>query len=359
MRSFFRLLFIATLLFSCSNEPDTIKIGSVLPLTGDAASWGKPVQNAVQMAVDEINESGGIKGKTISIIFEDSKAEPATGVSVMQKLVNQDKPIAVIGAVASSVSIAIVPIAEKNKVPLISPASTSPKLTGISKYFFRVIPTDKLRAEKFAEHIYGKGISELDIVFINNEGGAGAKEAFVKKYNELGGKVTLVEGYAQGTNDFRSVLNKSKKSSANALMIISYPEDTSTLLRQIRELGINKEIFALTEALDDPQVVANAQGAADGVEYIVPAVPEGPKVDEFRRKYEERYGNPPQTFTAEGYDIVYIIKSILEISSEMSSEAILSGLDYLSNFDGVSGDVSFDENGDVKKEMIVKKINNK
>ncbi|MGD8780533.1 MAG: ABC transporter substrate-binding protein [Ignavibacteria bacterium] len=217
MKKFISFLFLTIFLVSCSSEPDQIKLGSILPLTGDAASWGNPVKNSVQMAVDEINNSGGINGKLLNVVFEDSQAEPSKGVSAIQKLITQDKPIAIIGAVASSVSIAIAPFAEKNKIPVISPASTSPKLTGISKYFFRVIPTDKLRAEKFAEYIYSKGFEELDIVFINNEGGSGAKEAFVKKYNELGGNVTLNEGYTQGTNDFRAVLNKSKNSDSNAL----------------------------------------------------------------------------------------------------------------------------------------------
>lgn len=351
------LLFV--LVAGCGkNENETIKIGAILPLTGSAAQWGTPCKNASMIAVDEINSEGGINGKKIEITFEDTQAEPAKGVSAIQKLIDTEKPVAILGAVASSVSLAIAPIAEKNKVVVISPASTSPKLTDAGDYFFRVIPTDKLRSEVFANYIFNKGIKTLDIVYINNEGGVGAVTAFVNEYNRLGGKILVQEGYTPSVKDFKTQLTKSKRSKSEAIMIVSYPEDTALLLRQIKELNVNKKVFALTEALDDPAVVQDAGGAAEGVEYIVPAPAEGEVADKFANEYKAKYGVAPPTFAAESYDVIYLLKKVILGLKDVTSENIKNALYNVKDFNGASGKITFDKKGDVIKPMAIKIVKN-
>lgn len=353
------VLLLFFLLPGCSNnKSNTIEFGAILPLTGNAAQWGKPVQNSTMMAEKEINDAGGVDGKKIKIIYEDSQANPSNGVSAMQNLINNYKPVAVIGAVASSVSLAIAPIANKNKIPLISPASTSPKLTKAGDYFFRVIPSDNLRSNVFAEYIYKHGKLNLDVLFINNQGGVGATDAFVKKYTDLGGKISYKEGYDQGTTDFRSQLARVKDSKATALVIVSYPDDAAILLRQIKELGIKKKIYALTEALDDPNVVKKAGGGANGVTYITPATAKGKIPNEFKSTYKKAYGVAPPTFSAEGYDIVYLLEKVIEENKQANPVSIKDSLYTIKNFQGASGIISFDQNGDVVKPMSIKIIKN-
>ena len=350
--SIFLFLFIS----SCQKNVSEIQIGAVLPLTGSAAQWGIPPKNAITMAADEINSSGGIAGKKIVIDIQDDQCEPAKGVSVLQGMIATKKPIAIIGAVCSSVSLAIAPIIEQNKIIMISPASTSPLLTDAGDYVFRDIPTDKLRAEVFANHIFDKGIKELDILYINNDGGLGATNAFVNEYTRLGGVVDYKEAYKEGENDFRAQITKVKKSLAKAVMIVSYPTETSTLLRQFKELKLSKTVFALTEALDDPAVVANAKGAAEGVEYIVPAPVEGTMAKEFGRKYQSKFGVAPPTFAAEAYDAVYLLKKIIEEAPTLIPEKLKEALYSIKDFNGASGTISFDKNGDVVKKMAIKQI---
>lgn len=347
-------LFIA----SCGKrEDDVIKIGAILPLTGEASEWGVPVRNTLMLCQNEINDAGGINGKKLKIIFEDDQAESTKGVNSINKLIVNDKPLAIIGSVASSVSLAISPIAERNKIVLISPASTNPKLTYAGDYFFRVIPTDKLRSEKFAEYIFNSGAKTLDVLFINNDGGVGATDAFVNKFISLGGKNLIKEGYSQTAVSFRTELSKVKRSNADGLVIVSYPEETSILLRQIKELGIKKRIFALTEALDDPAVIEKSQGTAEGVVYILPAPAEGKVADEFKEKYRIKYGVQPPLFAAEGYDIIFILKKIIDDNININSEMIKNALYKIKDYQGASGVISFDENGDVIKPMAIKVIN--
>ena len=130
-----------------------IKIGAILPLTGDAAQWGIPPQKGAELAVEEINKAGGINGKKLKLIVQDTKCEPKAGVSSFQKLISDKEIRIVIGGVCSSVTLAVAPIAEKNKILLISPASTNPKITNAGDYIFRVIPSDDLRGKVFAEYL--------------------------------------------------------------------------------------------------------------------------------------------------------------------------------------------------------------
>jgi branched-chain amino acid transport system substrate-binding protein len=352
------LICIFILFGSCSKKDNSIHIAGIFPLTGDASQWGVPPKNAATMAVDEINAAGGIQGKRIVFDVQDDQCEPAKGVSALQNLIATYKPIALIGAVCSSVSLAIAPIVEQNKIIMISPASTSPLLTNAGDYVFRDIPTDKLRSETFARYIFSKGVKELDILFINNDGGLGATNAFVEEYTKLRGKVMYKEGYQPESNDFRAQIAKAKKSPAAAIMIVSYPNETSTLLRQFKELNLKKRIFALTEALDDPAVLKRAKDAAEGVEYIVPAPAEGEKAAMFVKNYEAKFGVAPPTFAAEAYDAIYLIRKILEEAPDAAPEKLKEKLYEVKDFIGASGTITFDQNGDVIKPMAIKKIMN-
>lgn len=340
----------------CTKKEDVIKIGAILPLTGDAAPWGVPVRNAAQMAVDEINKTGGINGRQIEFIVEDSQCDPKTGVSAVQKLLTTDKPIAILGAVCSSVSLAVAPIIERNELVMISPASTNPKLTEAGDYFFRVVPSDDLRSKVFAKYIYEKGIKSLDILYINNEGGVGATRAFNGEYIRLGGSIQLQEAYEQDRNDFRSQLTKVKQSKAEAVVFVSYPNDVAVLLRQSKELNIRKPIYCLTEALDDPAVIKLAGNAAEGIEYILAAKPDNEYVVRFSENYRKKYGADPPTYAAEGYDVIKLLRDILSREDVTTSKNIKNALYKIKDYQGVSGIISFDSNGDVLKPMSIKRI---
>ncbi|MCK4458341.1 MAG: ABC transporter substrate-binding protein [Methanosarcinales archaeon] len=148
------VLFLAVIAGAClqDTQPDEIRIGAILPLTGEAAEYGEDAKLGIDLAVEEINAAGGINGKRIQVVYEDSQATPSQGVSAIQKLTTVDKVPVIIGAMASSVTLAIAPIAEENKVVLLSPASSAPQITEAGDYIFRT---------EFSDAYGGKAQAEL------------------------------------------------------------------------------------------------------------------------------------------------------------------------------------------------------
>lgn len=214
------LIVLGWLLFSSRRE-DNITVGAVLPLTGGSAQWGIPPRNAALLAVDQANAKGGIKGRKIALEIEDDRCEPAAGVAATQKILASRKPIAILGAVCSSVTLAAAPIAESNRVVLISPASTTPLLTNAGDYIFRVIPTDALRGKVFADYLYAHGHKRVSCLYINNDGGLGNQKTFSESFQKLGGQIISVDAYPQDTRDVRTQLTKIKAARPDAVLIVT------------------------------------------------------------------------------------------------------------------------------------------
>jgi len=334
-----------------------VKIGVLAPLTGEASQWGVPPKEGIELALELIKNR--VDNKKVEVIYEDTQCDPAKGVSAVQKLINIDEVDAIIGAVCSSVTLAIAPIVEKSEVPLISPASTSPKISDAGDYVFRVVPSDALRGEVFADYIKNDvGLNKVAILYINNEGGAGNKDSFKKRFEELGGKIVAIESYAQGTKDVKTQLMKIKNQNIQAIVIVSYPADSVIILKQAQELGLSLPLYFQTEALEDPFVLEAAGESANGVIYILQADPSGREVEKFENMFEERFNRAPALYAAEGFDAFnLIIKAIKECKAETDlSSCIKDELYTIKNYQGVSGTITFDGKGDVLKPMAIKKI---
>ncbi len=335
-----------------------IKIGAILPLTGDAAQWGIPPMKGAQLAVDEINNMGGINGKKILLKIEDDRCDPKDGVSAFKKLTMNKELKIIVGAVCSSVTLAVAPLAESNKILLISPASTNPTITEAGDYIFRIIPSDDLRGNIFAEYLYNDvKIKKVALLYINNEGGVGNRNSFERRFQELGGKIIFDESYEQGTKDIRTQLSKIKNSDAEAVLVVSYPNDTVLLLKQAKELKLQKPLYFQTEAVEDPTVLKEASNTSEGVVYILPAEAEGKQVDNFKNQYRGKYGIDPELFAAEAYDIINLIAAAISSQNgEVNTDKIINCFYKTKEYNGVSGVITFDQNGDVKKPMAIKTI---
>jgi branched-chain amino acid transport system substrate-binding protein len=351
-------LILLAWLFFAGRPRGTFKMGAVLPLTGGSAQWGIPPRNAALLAADQVNAAGGIKGKKIVLDIEDDQCEPANAVSAMQKILATSKPIVVLGAVCSSATLAIAPIAESNKVVLISPASTSPLLTHFGNYIFRDIPSDALRGQVFGKYVYARGYRRVSCLYINNDGGLGNEQTFSQTFQSLGGRIVSVDAYPQGTQDVRAQLTKIKGAKPDALLVVSYPDDTPIVLRQAAELKLSIPFFFQTEALDDPAVLQRAGTAAEGVTYILPAQSTGPAASQFAAAYQARYHTAPELYAAQSYDIVMLTARILNASQSLTPDDLANGLHRTQNYPGASGTITFDQNGDVVQPMVIKQIKN-
>jgi branched-chain amino acid transport system substrate-binding protein len=350
---------VLVLLLTPKQDQSGIAIGAVLPLTGEAAAWGVPAKQGAELAVREINSAGGIGGRLLHLYVQDSAGDPKTAVSALQSLFAAHPDIqAVVGAVASSETLAIAPIAERKKVVLITPASTSPKITSAGDFVFRDIPTDALRGKVFAEYVFSQAkVSRLYILYINNDAGVGNKDAFAARFKELGGTVLGEEAYPQGARDVRTQITKALAQKPQALMVVSYPDDTIVVVRQARELAPELPLFFQAEAVEDPSVRQALGSALDGVTYILPAKPQGKVPETFSEAYKAQYGTAPELFAAEAYDCILLIADAVRAAGgKADASKIRDYLYSVKGFAGASGTISFDSDGDVIKPMAVKTI---
>jgi len=341
------------------SEPDVIKIGAILPLTGDGAKYGQSAKRGIDLAVKEINEADGIRGKLIHVIYEDSKMDPREGTNAIRKLVTIEKVPAIIGAMASSVTMAIAPIAEENRVVLLSPASSSPKITDAGDYIFRNTYSDIYEGQKMGGYVYHElGYRRIAILYINNDYGIGLSKTFTNNFIEAGGKIVITESYEQGTLDFRTQLAKIRQFNPDAIYIVGYGE-MGHILKQAKEMAIRNQFISCI-MFEDPDILKVAGEAAEGVIYAYPSYnPESDQksVSIFVRTFEKNYNKKPDIYAATAYDALKILTQAMDRGG-FSSEAIKKALYSTQNFPGVTGRTSFDKNGDVIKPIGIKKVEN-
>mgnify|MGYP001322878251 CR=1 FL=1 len=346
--------------FGCvKKEEKEIKIGAILPLTGDAAEWGSNTKNGIDLAVEKINNSGGINGRKIKILYEDTQGTPQNGAAAIQKLINIEKVQAVIDDSMSSVTLAMAPIAEKNKVVLLSTGATAPKISEAGDYIFRIWNSDDLEGKVSANFIYNElKFKNAAIFYINNDYGKGLESVFKKEFESLGGKILISENFGQSDTDFKTQVTKIKNIKAEAIYLVGYPKEISLILKQASELKINSKIIG-TVTFEDPNIIKLAGKAAESVIYPYPVQPNKSDkvVSEFLTQYKEKYGKDPGITCDVGYDAVNMLAQAI-ISNGMKGEDIQKGLMMTKDFHGASGVMTFDKNGDVNKPIEMKTIKN-
>ena len=349
-------------LWGCARKaPQKLKVGAILPLTGDAAQWGIPPRRAAELAVEEINAAGGAGGQQLVLAVQDSTCDPKNAVSAYQQLKTTVNPPVIVGAVCSSATLAVAPLANRDHVTLVSPASTSPKITDAGDFIFRVVPTDALRARIFADYLYGKrGLRKVALLYVNNPAGVDASSAFKHRFEQLGGTVAGEFPYAQDSTDLRAQLVQTEGIDIDGAVVGSYPKDTVILMKQRVELGIKVPFYYLGEAVEDPNVLREAGEAANGAVYILPAPAKGEAAERFAKAYQAKYGKKPELFAAEAYDIVHLIADAVKANpgKPINGELFRDYLYSVKGYQGASGTITFDKNGDVLKPMAIKVIEN-
>ena len=345
-------------LFACAKkDSNEIKIGAVLPLTGSAAVWGENAKMGMDLALQEVNETGGVKGRKLKVVYEDSQSDAAKATSALQKLITTDKVQVVIGDIASSSVLAMAPIAEKAKVVLLSPGASNPDISKAGEYIFRNWQSDALEGDEDAKYAYSQlGYRKVACLYVDNAYGTGLMNVFTKRFTELGGAILQCESFPQGSTDMRTQLSKIKQGKPDAIYMPGYPPEMAISLKQARELKMSLP-FLSTQAFDDPKILELAGEAANGVVFSVPKPPDSSEkvVGDFIKKYKATYNKDPGVTSDTGYDAVKIISWAIQNGGETGPQ-IKDQLLKLKDFPGAAGSTTFDENGDVVRSFIFKKI---
>lgn len=335
-----------------------IKLGAILPLTGDAAPYGSALKKGMDLAVAEINAVGGIRGKKLTIVFEDDRNLPQDGVTAYNKLVSVDKVPMVIGAMFSSVTLAIAPIAERNKVVLLSPTSSDVLLTNAGDYIFRIYPSDSYDGEFLANFAFDKlGARKAAIVSMQASSTTSISQLFKKLFESKGGAVISGNTFNEGATDYRAILTKIKQQQQDIVFLPAALKESTLFLRQAKELSVKPKILGIS-TLYDPKLIELAGEAAEGVLFSSPIFDpnsQSPEIVTFVEAYKSKHKAAPDILGAYGYDTVNVAVESLKFASsgQITSQSIKSGLYEIKAYKGVTGEMSFDSNGDVTKELKI------
>ncbi len=349
------------LFYSCSsNSKKDIKIGAVLPLTGELASYGKWTKDGIDLAVEEINKTRKANDESlIKILYEDDQSTPNQAVSGLQKLISIENVKVVIGDLASGFTLNMAPIAEQKHVILFSPASSSPLITNAGDYIFRNWPSDIYESKALANYLLKQNKKRIGIIAVNNDFGVGIDSAFVTYFKAVGGAVAYNEFVSENKNSYRSEIQKIKNIPVDGMYIIGYATDVAKTIKAIKEALINVSLFSTSSA--ENQILINMLGKnANGLVYTAPSYDANSSdslVKQFVMNFKNKYNYLPPLNAATGYDAVRIL--IYAINNVgYNANLIKDFLVHVKDFPGVSGKTTFDNNGDVAKPIILKIIKN-
>jgi len=325
-----------------SAEPETIRLGAILPQTGPVAQAGEFVQHGIDLALEEINSEGGVDGKPLEIIFEDSQCNPKQAVSSFHKLTDVDSVSAIVGPFCSGSTMAIAPLTTQNKIVVLSPGSTTPELTDAGDYVFRVTPSDIYEADFIKKH-FEQNYDSVAILQVNNKWGV---DMLVALKNALGDRIKHVESYTPDDGDVRVQITKIKKSKPQALMVLAYPTHYDMITQQVLEQDIEVPLFA-AHTFETPASFALGKDAERWTYVTQSYDSTSVETSSFISRYEEKYGTVPSVWAAFSYDATLILSDALSVCGE-NAECIKEELYKIQNYQGVSGTKSYDKNGDIK-----------
>ena len=346
------LALLAVLVMSCDSDSDEpYKIGAMDALTGVAESYGNPLLQAKLMAVEEINAAGGIDGRMLELIVEDSKCAAQDAITAYNKLTDVDGVKIILGATCSGAMLGAAPRAEADGVVLLSASATSPDIATAGDYIFRTAINDLHLGIDIGNTLWADGVRSIATIIESTDYAEGARRTTVAQFEKLGGTVVAAESYSSEVLDFRSQLTKLFDKDPDALLLISQGEASGgTILKQARELGYDGPIYS-DIVPTAPEALSIAGEAATGLKAIVP----NPDLTsaagmEFLTKFRERYGVPASLpwFQGSAYDDVYIAAECLEQTGDDQDADGFRDCLYGLTWSGAIGDnYTFDENGDV------------
>jgi len=366
----FLLVLVICLGFSTlivAQEP--IKVGLIPPLSGAGAYDGGSIKRGALMAADEINKAGGILGRPLEVIIEDSESRPEIAVSAMEKLILSDKVSVVIGSFYSSCTKACIPIALRERIPIVNAASTAASLTEDPNvnhdWFFRVPPHDGMLAKSFSKYIVENlGLKRLALIYEDGEWGRGAAEVFVPAIKSFGGKVLLEELYKMGETDFTPFITRLVGSNPDGIFIVVTSSDGAIFMRDLREIEAANEIKILNLGTLNTDVFMNLAGEDSEGIYVANAYVDTINTQvniEFVENYKKHYpGLPlPDKHVWGAYTSIYVIAEAIEIAGTDDPAAIRDALEKVS-YMGLTGLIQFDKKGQAWPNFyITKNVNGK
>jgi branched-chain amino acid transport system substrate-binding protein len=325
------VLFVFTLLAAPVLAADNFELIIPLPLTGKQAKFGEIMKRSYEIAAEEINAAGGVKGKKIALSFEDSAGKPETARAIVEKLIDVKKQPVIVGEYTSACAKAVAAVAEERKTPYLVVASADDAITKQNyKYVFRQNQVNDHYADAFVSFL--KNVVKpktMAILYESSAFGTSGSEAMARDAKNMGADVVLNEKFETGAIDFKPLLSKVKAAQPDVIYTVAYANEAQLIMKQIKELRLDAKLFSGGAAgFAIPEFI---KGAQDAAEYVVSATLWTPQLKypgtkEFADKYKAKYGDFPSYHGASAYAAMYVTADALKRAKDWTQDGIRNAL---------------------------------
>ena len=354
------------MLAGCGQEAksDEIKIGANFEITGNVANYGGMTLEGLKLAIKQANDAGGVNGKKITLVVADTKSEASEAANSATKLISTDKVKVLVGPSTTSNVLATTQIATENKIPLIAPTGTSPKITvengQVKPFIFRSCFIDPLQGEVMATFASKTLKAKTAAVYMDSSSdySKSLAQVFKEKFEAAGGKVVLEEAFFQKDQDFKATLTKIKGANADVIFIPAYYEEVGKIVKQARELGINSPMLG-TDGWDNAKVVDIAgAGALNNTFFSTHYSEQDSEVQGFVEAFKAEYNKAPNVFAALGYDAGKMLIDAIKRAGSDDPEKIRQALEETKDLQVGTGMISIDKNHDPIKSAVIIEMKN-
>lgn len=325
-----------------SAESGAVNLGAVIPLTGASATIGEDQRRGIELAVAKVNADGGVLGKKLNVVVEDSGGTAASAIDAARKLTSVNKVPVVIGEYSSGVTIPLGQFLQQQGIVHINPGSSSPDIAKIGSNSFSTIGLDTIASKFTAEQLFKSGHRKAALIAPNNAYGSGVADTFKAAFAALGGQVTSTVLYTEGQTDYRAELQRLKGGSPDVTVYSAYGQEAKVINNQAFELGLTKSApwfgiyLSMCTADSNPKAVEGQLGM--DVNYI------GPDGTTYEQAYKEKYGKSfASTFSGYTYDAVMLTVAAVKKANSVDPKAIAAALKEIGqNYSGATGQITFD-----------------
>ncbi len=311
--------------------------------SGAASAFGEQVARGFDLAVAEINAAGGVDGRELQLLYRDDSTNPDMGLRAVKELVEQEHVSVVLGAVSSPVTLRLAPYCEQKHVVLLSPSASAPLLTEAGEYVFRTFPSDVLEGASMADFARDLGLERVAILAVDTAYGDGLARVFAKQFHDSGGSIvaslTFPEGNETAIADGVSAL---QGLAPRGVYIVAYTDDLATALKKLQTTPLHAIVLGTSSA--GPELIRQAGSAAENLVFPLPSFD---PTSAFSAAFAARYGAEPDVYAAHAYDAVRVLAQAADRAESWRPEAIRDALLSIDDYEGATGRLAFDHNGDV------------
>jgi branched-chain amino acid transport system substrate-binding protein len=355
---------VFALVLACgkASSGNEILVGEYGSLTGGIATFGISTRDGSQQAFDEINAAGGVLGKKIRLLVEDDQSKPEEVGTIVTKLINQSHVTSLLGHVASSYSLAAAPISQANKVPMITPSSTNPRVTQIGDYIFRVCFMDNFQGAVMAKFAWDtlKAKRVAILVDIRNDYSVGLQGVFREQFKSRGGQIVAEQSFSQGDSDFNAQLTQIKSTNPDAIYVPGYYTEVGTIAHQAKGLGLNVPLLG-GDGWDSPKLWEIGGEALNGSYFSDHYSTDDPSpiVQKFVTDYKKRYNNQlPDALAALAYDAAKILADAMTRAGSTEGPKVRDAIAATKDYQGVTGKITIGPDRNAVKPAVVLKVEN-